>query len=106
MGATSAAKRYCHHRGKHYVAMSEVQQEGPLMTDTSNAIMAAYFEFGIAVGILAADDTMSWAFAIIAIKDNPPGDIIEIAMSGSTDELLSKLRSAAGERDYKQAGQC
>ena len=70
----------------------------------SNATIAAYHLYGIEAGIVLPQKAKDWAFSIIESLDNPPADIIDVAMSGGLPELNESLQAVIGERDRQLAG--
>ena len=74
------------------------------MASVNDATNAAYFLYGLEVGIVAEADVKQWAFSVIEARDTPPAEIIEVAMSRSREQLFESLKVVRGERDIQLAG--
>jgi hypothetical protein len=74
------------------------------MSQLCYATHADYFRYGLEAGLLAHQDTKDWAFGLIYSLDNPPIEIIEVAMSRSLADLFTRLKQVPGERNTKLAG--
>lgn len=74
------------------------------MPNPTNSTIAAYYLYGLEVGIVTLQQAKDWAFSIVESMDNPPADIIDVALSSGLSEINEKLNAVAGERDVQLAG--
>ncbi len=74
------------------------------MSQLSDATHADYFRYGLEADLLTPRETRDWAFGLIYCLDNPPIEIIEVAMSRSLADLFTRLKQVPGERNTKLAG--
>lgn len=65
---------------------------------------AAYFLYGLNSEILIEMDVKEWAYSVIEACDNPPIEIIEVAMSKGRQQLYDNLRSASIGADIEISG--
>jgi hypothetical protein len=68
------------------------------------ATEAAYFQYGLEVGLVSEREARSWAFMLIEALDSPPYEAIAVAESYDSHSLYKALSTILGERDLQQAG--
>ena len=73
-------------------------------TEVTHATVAAYFHVGVATGLLDFERAKVWAFGVIEALDDPPIEIIEVAMSGDHASALQNLGLVPGNADRALAG--
>lgn len=74
------------------------------MPNPTNSTIAAYYLYGLEVGIVTLQQAKDWAFSVVESTDSPPADVIDVALSSGLPEINEKLSAVAGERDVQLAG--
>ena len=66
--------------------------------------ICSFFRAGAVAGVLPFQRGKNWAFSIIETLDEPPGEIIEIAMANDRNSVMDALQAAAHGADHQAAG--
>lgn len=74
------------------------------MPNPTNATIAAYYLYGLEAGIVTLQQAKGWAFSVVESMDNPPADVIDVALSNGLPEISEKLNNVTGERNVQLAG--
>jgi hypothetical protein len=74
------------------------------MSKPNNATVAQYYITGIETGLASAAQAREWALSLVEALDVPPVEILEVAVSRSTNQLLESLNAIDGERDTPRVG--
>lgn len=69
----------------------------------SRATIAEYFRLAIQTDTFPAAVACRWADEIVASEPHPTGDIIEVAWSRKTSEVVAALNGVEGDRDFRLA---
>ena len=72
--------------------------------NVGDATIAYYFLCGIKHGLFEADCAKEWAFDVIAARDLPPIEIIELATAKTRDANFCALSEVRGDADKQAAG--
>jgi hypothetical protein len=76
----------------------------PLPPSWSNSTIAAYYLHGIEAGLFEADCAKQWAFGIVEALDEPPIEIIDVAVANRRAEAIASLAIASELGDLPRAG--
>lgn len=74
------------------------------MVEDARATEAAYYEEGLLVGIVAATDVISWADEIVSKENEPSLQVIDIAFSKRTEEIINNLIEMRNGANYTVVG--
>ena len=73
-------------------------------TSVTQGTICSYFWAGVAVGVLPLQRGKDWAFSIIEALDEPPFEVIEIAIANDHNSAMDALPAAAHGGDQQAAG--
>lgn len=72
--------------------------------NVGDATIAYYFLCGIKHGLFEFDCAKAWAFDVIAARDGPPIEVIEVAAAKTRDANFCALLHMCGDADKQTAG--
>jgi len=72
--------------------------------NSSDGTIAAYYLYGMESGLFALDSAKEWAYQVIALRINPPIEIIEVATASRRQDVFSCLAAVGGPTDHILAG--
>ena len=66
---------------------------------------AEFFKLGLLAGYVTPQEVIQWADTLIAQQDKPSGEILDISIATSPDDLVVKLRKIEGAYDWSRVVQ-